>query len=117
MLDIGFSENEAKAYLSLLEEYPVTAYETAKKSNIPTSKIYGVLSKLLSKGIILEVNENQKKKYIPKEPEKFIEGYRSKMDNLLFDLKDDLNNITKKAGLSFISNISDYKYFMKKACD
>ena len=77
LLNLGFSENEAKSYISLLEYSPVTAYEIAKRSNIPTSKIYEVISKLIEKEIILEIKENQKTKYVPKDPDKFIEGVRA----------------------------------------
>ncbi|HOV12825.1 MAG TPA: helix-turn-helix domain-containing protein [Spirochaetota bacterium] len=115
LLSLGFSENEAKSYISLLEEHPATAYEIAKRSSIPTSKIYEVISKLLEKEIIIEIKQNQKTKYIPKEPEEFVDNYKSKMDGLFSSLKDDLKNLKKENDISFIVNINDYHYFMQKA--
>ena len=46
LAEIGLSEYEAKVYLSLLRESPSTAYEIARLSGVPTSKVYAVLGKL-----------------------------------------------------------------------
>ncbi|WP_223068209.1 TrmB family transcriptional regulator [Paenibacillus caui] len=59
LTNIGFSEYEAKAYLALLMHQPETPYEMAKKSGIPTSKIYEVVRKLAEKGYILPVTDNE----------------------------------------------------------
>ena len=64
LMRIGFSDYEARAYISLLKMNPATAYEVAKLSGIPSSKIYEVLSKLLERGIALELIESGKKRYI-----------------------------------------------------
>ena len=49
---IGLSEYEARAYVALIEKNPVTAYELAKTSGIPTSKIYEVISRLSEKELV-----------------------------------------------------------------
>ena len=51
LIEVGFSEYEAKVYASLVKTNPATAYEIAKNSGIPTSKIYEVISKLQEKKI------------------------------------------------------------------
>lgn len=48
----GFSANEAKAYLGLLRCQPASAYEIAKQTGIPTSKIYETVGKLVARGIL-----------------------------------------------------------------
>ena len=50
---LGFSSYEAKAYIGLLEHQPVGAYELAKRTQIPTSKIYETINKLLNRDVIL----------------------------------------------------------------
>ena len=52
MQDLGFSSYEAKAYMGILKGQPVGAYELAKRSSIPTSKIYETLNKLLNKEVV-----------------------------------------------------------------
>ncbi len=49
---LGFSSYEAKAYIGLLEHQPVGAYELAKRTQIPTSKIYETINKLLNRDVI-----------------------------------------------------------------
>lgn len=49
---LGFSSYEARAYIGLLECQPVGAYELAKKTQIPSSKIYETVTKLLNREII-----------------------------------------------------------------
>ncbi len=115
LLNLGFTEYEAKAYIALLGVNSATAYEIAKLSGIPTSKIYEVISRLMEKGVILIINENNKKKYIPLEPEEFIESRRKQLDSTLNDLKNDLLNISSDSEISYIWNIHDYDYLISKA--
>lgn len=49
---LGFSGYEAKAYIGMLESQPVGAYELAKRTQIPTSKIYETINKLLNRDVI-----------------------------------------------------------------
>jgi HTH-type transcriptional regulator, sugar sensing transcriptional regulator len=115
LLDSGFTEYEAKAYIALLGSGTATAYEIAKASGIPTSKIYEVISRLTEKGIILITNEKNKNKYIPIEPEEFIENRRKQLDSTLTELKNDLLNISSDSEISYIWNIHDYDYLISKA--
>jgi len=115
LIEIGFTEYEAKAYISLLASNPSTAYEVAKNSTIPTSKVYEVLAKLSEKEVITVVEENKKRKYIPKNPDEMIDNYKSKMDNTLGELRNRLKDISKDKDLSFIWNIVDYDYLIDTA--
>jgi sugar-specific transcriptional regulator TrmB len=115
LIEIGFTEYEAKAYLALLSRNPSTAYEVSKFSTVPSSKIYEVLSKLFERDVITIVEENKKKKYIPKNPDEMIDLYKNKMNNTLEDLRIDLNNIPKENDSNYIWNIIDYDYFIESA--
>ncbi len=115
LIELGFSNYEAKVYCSLLRQNPATAYEIAKDSFIPTSKIYEVLSKLLEKEIILEIVDNNKKKYIPVDPQDYIEKYKSKTNETLDYLTSNLISFKKEDDISYIWNIKDYNYLLSKA--
>ncbi|HJN31282.1 MAG TPA: helix-turn-helix domain-containing protein [Candidatus Latescibacteria bacterium] len=52
LTDLGLSEYESLAYLSLLGCQPATAYELSKVSGIPSSKIYETASRLQDKRLI-----------------------------------------------------------------
>ena len=114
--EIGLSEYEAKAYLSLLHSNPSTAYEIAKESGIPTSKIYQVIHKLAEKGICLLSEENGKtKRYIPIQPDEFLNQYKSTVGTLVDSLKEEFNSLDSRLDASHIWNISDYDHLIDKA--
>lgn len=115
--DLGLSGYEAKAYIALTKEKPSTAYEIAKASGIPTSKIYEVLGKLLEKRIIFPLNDDQgkTKRYIPMDPEEVLNHYLSNMKGLVGSLKKDFNSLNKAQEFGYIWNISDYDHLVDKA--
>ncbi|GBD99952.1 sugar-specific transcriptional regulator TrmB [bacterium BMS3Abin07] len=115
LMDIGLSEYEARAYAALLGKSPATAYGLARASGIPTSKIYEILSRLSEKGIAFPVDENGTKRYIPMEPDEFIESHRSRVETTLAALKENLASVGNVADLSYIWNIKDYGYLIDKA--
>jgi HTH-type transcriptional regulator, sugar sensing transcriptional regulator len=115
LIEIGFSEYEAKAYAALVRANPATAYEIARLSGIPTSKIYGVISRLHKKGIVMLAGDEKKKRYIPLEPSEFIESTRKKIEITLDGLENDLSSIRKGNDISYIWDIHDYEYLMEKA--
>jgi sugar-specific transcriptional regulator TrmB len=115
LLEIGFSEYEARAYLGLLKQHPSTAYQAAKQGGLPSSKIYEVLSRLIEKGVVLEVAQAGKKRYSPAPPEEFIEGYRGRMDKTLDSLKENLPLVGQDIHISYIWNMTHYHDFIDKA--
>ncbi|MBN2508925.1 MAG: TrmB family transcriptional regulator [Spirochaetales bacterium] len=102
LMEIGLSENESRAYLSLLELNPSTGYEIAKQSGIPSSKVYEVLRKLIQRGMVLELKEKGKTRYIPQESRDFIVGYKHKVSGILEDLEDALSNFGNATNASYI---------------
>jgi HTH-type transcriptional regulator, sugar sensing transcriptional regulator len=115
LISIGFSEYEAKAYLALVRESPATAYEVAKRSAIPTSKIYEVLNKLLEREAVLRIEHSRKQKYLPLSPDELIAQYRSRFEDTLSSLQTGLHQLQHDRNLSYIWNILDYNTLMEKA--
>ena len=72
---IGFSEYEAKAYLALLKQSPLTGYAVARVSGVPRSKIYQVLGNLVERGDVL-VSYGEPVQYAPKAPKDLVESRR-----------------------------------------
>jgi sugar-specific transcriptional regulator TrmB len=112
---LGLAEYESKAYLSLLGKNPATPYEIAKSSGIPTSKIYEVLSRLTEKGFITSVEETNKKRYIPIDPDEMLQRQRASTNSLLDSLSRDLSEIRGSKAVSYIWNIAGYDYLLEKA--
>jgi len=115
MTGLGLSEYEAKTYLSLLRESPSTAYEIGKHSGVPSSKIYEILKKLTEKGMISIVDNRKTKKYVPIDPDDFLNKHRRMTERTVESLRKDLLNIQDTINLSSVWNITDYDYLMDKA--
>lgn len=77
--ELGFTEYEAKAYLALLDEAPLTGYKVAQNSGVPRSKIYEVLSGLVKRGAVL-VNHQEPVRYAPLSPKELIARRRQEME-------------------------------------
>lgn len=83
LTQLGLNQYEAKAYLTLLEEYPVNGYVLSKNSGIPRSRIYEVLDSLVSKQIVFEEVEGKSRQYHPIEPKRLIQNLRSQYNHIL----------------------------------
>lgn len=75
---IGMTEWEAKAYLALLDEAPVSGYAVAKQSGVPRAKIYEVLASLVAKGAA-HLARSEPNLYGPLPPRQLIDQARSQM--------------------------------------
>ncbi|MEJ2190918.1 MAG: helix-turn-helix domain-containing protein [Nitrospirota bacterium] len=111
----GLTEYEAKAYMGLLVKSPATAYELAKESGIPTSKIYEVLSRLEEKGVALPTGAEGGRRYIPMEPEEFVESRRFMMEATLQYLRNDLGSTGAGQASFYIWHIGEYGPLLDKA--
>lgn len=79
---IGMTEWESRVYLALLEEAPASGYAVAKRSSVPRSKVYEVLTSLAGKGAIV-VAHGATTMYRPLPPKELIEKLRQETtDNL-----------------------------------
>lgn len=83
MKKLGLSEYEVKAYLKLLEEYPVNGYALSKNSGIPRSRIYEVLDSLKNKQMVFEQIEEKTTLYRPLEPRLLVNKLRNNYDDIL----------------------------------
>ncbi|MGF6953634.1 sugar-specific transcriptional regulator TrmB [Neobacillus sp. B4I6] len=77
--NLNFTEYEAKAYLTLLEESPLTGYAVAKNSGVPRSRIYEVLDSLAIRGDIL-VSPGNTPQYTPVPAKELIKNRRRKAE-------------------------------------
>lgn len=83
MKKLGLSEYEVKAYLKLLEQYPVNGYTLSKNSGIPRSRIYEVLDSLKNKQLVFEQIEEKTTLYQPIEPKLLVNKFKNNFDNIL----------------------------------
>jgi len=83
-IDIGLTEREAKVYMTLLSGKMFTVLELQEAVNIPRTKIYEVLNKLVSRSICIEKKLGRNKLYEAVEPkialERVVESYKKDLE-------------------------------------
>jgi sugar-specific transcriptional regulator TrmB len=115
LVELGFSEYEAKAYVALLRENPATGYQVAKVSGVPRSMIYEVLGKLTARGAAMELRKEGRTQYAPAPPQEFLNQLRREHEKLVASLKDDLMSVGSTSDLEHVWNIEGYENVMAKA--
>lgn len=63
LIDLGFSQYEAQAYVGLLGREPLTGYALSNLTGIPQPKVYETLRRLAAKGVVAA---------LPGEPARFV---------------------------------------------
>lgn len=115
LMEAGLTEYEAKAYITLSKESPLTAYEIARRAGIPTSKVYGVVSRLADRGMLSIRGEGRRKSYVPLDTEEFLDGLRGRVHNTLTQIEGGLAGIARKTSTPHTLNLGGYDYIMDKA--
>ena len=70
---IGLSRNEIKVYFALLELDQSSATPIVKKADIPNSKVYPTIEKLIKKGLVSYAKVEHRRIYNAANPEKLLE--------------------------------------------
>lgn len=76
---LGLSEKEALVYLTLLQLGPATPYQIAKKADLKRPTAYVIAEELIKKGMIVHVPGEERKKYIARTPDVFIEDQEERL--------------------------------------
>lgn len=90
---IGFSKYESKVYVALVSHPSATGYEVSKYSKVPRAKVYEVLDKLVERGVVLVVNEEDKKYYQPLPYDILLSRYQKEVESTVNDLREDLRKL------------------------
>lgn len=117
LVKIGFSEYEAKAYIALLRESPVTGYQLSKLSGVPRSMIYEVVGKLTARGAAMTLRTSGATKYAPIPAAEFLDQLHREHEELIDSLKDDLTAFASSPNLDYVWNIEGHDNIMAKALE
>jgi sugar-specific transcriptional regulator TrmB len=115
LVRLGFSEYEAKAYVALLRESPVTGYQLAKLSGVPRSMIYEVVGKLTARGAAMTLRKEGSTKYAPVAAEEFLDQLHRDQEALIALLKDELDHLISAPDLEYVWNIEGHENILAKA--
>ena len=115
LVELGFSEYEAKVYVALLRENPVTGYQIAKVSGVPRSMVYEVLGKLTARGAAMTLHKEGSTRYAPVPAAEFLDQLHREHEDLIDSLKSDLIAIDTASDLEYVWNIEGNENVMAKA--
>ncbi|GAK59119.1 putative cyclodextrin metabolism protein YrhO [Candidatus Vecturithrix granuli] len=93
--NLGFTEYEAKTYLALLQQSPLTGYAVARISRVPRSKIYEVLGNLVERGDVL-VSYGEPVQYAPKPPKELLASRRHALEQQFAEAEKGLEDFLGK---------------------
>lgn len=101
--ELGLTKSEIKVYLALLELGQSTTGPIVDKAKISSSKIYEILDKLLSKGLVSYVLKGSVKYFEATQPERILDLIKDKEEDLERQRKEIekiLPELTRKKELS-----------------
>jgi sugar-specific transcriptional regulator TrmB len=111
--DLGFTSYEAMAYVSLLENNPVTRYELGNNSGVPRSAIYNVISKLEKIGAV-NATSTEPEKYIPLPPDQLLEYLERQFHDKIEQARKHLKDFESKIIPDHLWNIVGYNNLILK---
>lgn len=113
LMKLGFSAYEAKAYVALMQNPSITAYEISKLSGVPQSKIYETMKKVVDKG--LAITEGTKPvTFTALSIDEFLDRYRADLNKSLDFLKDNVKAIGSQPSLEYIWHFNGALQLMNK---
>ncbi|HBR69392.1 MAG TPA: hypothetical protein DEA55_08470 [Rhodospirillaceae bacterium] len=102
---LGFSDEEVKTYLLLLELGPISGGEMSKKMGLPRPTVYGYLEKLVSGGLASTATRRSAKIFVPAPTETLRLLYKRKIEDLRSlerSLDDVLPQMEKRMGMKLM---------------
>ncbi len=115
LIDLGFGQYEARAYVALLKQYPLNGYELAKLSGIPRANIYGVLQKLVDHGAALRIDTPEGKRYLPVQPDELIQKLNDSYKETLENARQSLASLCIQQEGDYAWNVQGYEALIEHA--
>jgi sugar-specific transcriptional regulator TrmB len=93
----------------------MTAYEVAKESSIPTSKIYEVMGRLIDREIAQPIESSGTRRYTGIDPDEFLARQRAQFESSVNRAGARLAAVRSDARVTTIWNIGDREHLIEKS--
>jgi len=113
--EIGFSEYEARAYLTLLQRHPQNGYELAKNSGLPRANVYAVLQKLEERGAVVRLSTSSGVRYAPVPPHELTLRLGSRFQEALASAQASLETLASPIEHEYVWNARGYSVLLEEA--
>jgi HTH-type transcriptional regulator, sugar sensing transcriptional regulator len=112
---VGFSEYEARAYVTLVERGPLTGYQLAKESGIPRPNIYPVIDRLEQRGAAVRIETGGAVKYDAGAPAEMLGRLGRSIESHLGGATRALEDLTHDSSSSYVWNVEGYEPMLERA--
>ncbi|MEV5408827.1 helix-turn-helix domain-containing protein [Thermopolyspora sp. NPDC052614] len=89
LVQLGFSQYEARAYVGLLGAPPLTGYALSNATGIPQPKVYETLRRLTARGAVIQTGESPAR-FTAVSPEQLLQHLDADFKRKLSDARDGL---------------------------
>jgi HTH-type transcriptional regulator, sugar sensing transcriptional regulator len=117
LIEIGFTEYEARVYLALLADYPATGYQLSKQSGIPRSMVYEALGRLHARGAVLRTEEGRATLYRPVPPDSILDRHEKEQHRLVQELRESLRRRYKAVEEDYLWSLTGRSAVMPYAVE
>lgn len=112
---LGFTEYEAKTYLSLLRKNPVTGYQISKDAGIPRSMVYEALGRLSNRGAVMSLPLGDTTRYAPVSVNILLDSLRHRYEDILDVAHERLSKEETRTPLEQVWNIEGRDHVLTRA--
>ncbi len=113
---LGFTEYEAKVYVSLLSQHPASAYTISKISGVPHSRVYDITRRLIKKGLALQAGKNPER-FSPLAPEQLIIKLNKNHEHDISELEERLEQVHFRSDFDPVWNLHSREEALRIARD
>lgn len=111
---VGFSTYEARVYLGLLQQNPVTGYQLSKLSGVPRSRVYETLERLVAKGYAVAL-QREPAEYSPLPTHELVGHLQEEFDGTLSKLETELKKISTAQVMDSMWNLRGREDILRRA--
>lgn len=118
--NLGFSETEARAYLSTLELGEATIQDIGKHSKIKRTSLYYILEKLAKESVVMTTKRNKKTFYVAASPKELMKRTREKLlefEDLLDQIEERKHSVYHKPRVYFLYGAPGFKHIWQMLFD
>jgi len=105
--NLGFSDYEARAYVSLVRAGSLNGYETAKDSGIPRANVYAVLERLVERGAARRLKTRGGARYAALPPDQLLQRLEKEQLRNLGAAREALQGLSRSGEDTPVFNLQD----------
>jgi sugar-specific transcriptional regulator TrmB len=113
--ELGLSLYESRIYLGLLVHGAQNGNELSRTANVPSSKVYAALDKLVARGIVNQIRRRNGAEYIAIAPEKLLDRFRSQYGSAIDYLDKTLPSLEGQESMPDIVQIASVDAIIEHA--